>query len=667
MSFFGNKIGNTKRNFKAYFALSMSFILVFTFLRFYDFANVYSHSTKLMSVGDLFNVLGLDFMLAMAFSGLGFVLYFILTFLSFRLAKYTLSILFSIIIVSYIAFIQYFNQALVPLDQVVFIYDFSDIVDIALGSGSINAFEIFTFIASLVAFFIANTIFNKIRISRYLIGLFIFLIIGSAAATNVFILSAKKFNSELAYYCNANKFIYFVKAVSKYSKSDDEIDLKQIIKYTRNYRDLDNTNKNYGPLTYPFLFQNSYESTLSNYFEPLADNEKPNIVFIVVESLSPTVSGKYSPNHSFTPFLDSLAEQSLYWRNCLSTSERTFGVLPALLSSLIPGKKGYMAEKRPYDFFMALPKLLKKNGYSTQMFYGGWAGFTHMDNFVNAAGVDSIYNKFLDYDKMPESATGHTWGYGDNVLFKATDKYIDSDTSYFSLYLTLSTHSPFVSTEPEYMKSKTDSIIETIDDEYTRNKCRKHRRQLKSFVVLDNEIRLLIDRYKKRPEYKKTIFVITGDHKGILFNEKNSIDKYYVPLIIYSPMLSQPQEFGGLVTHNDVFPSLQNLLKNNYGLNVNRMEHSLGRQLDTSIAFHANNIMFPMRNSREIKQYINGKYYLNNGKLYLISDTMEIKAVNNDDVRNRMEKELENYNKLQINTLLSKKLVSPAELMGDDY
>ena len=666
MSIISNNMGHSRRNLKAYFTISFSFILVFTLLRIIDFVNVYNHSEILMSFADLGSTIVLDFMLAMAFSGLGFVLYMLFTLVSFRLAKVVIYALFSVIIIAYISFIEYFSQGLVPLDQVVFIYDFSDIVDIAFGSGNIGFWEIFTFMASIAVFFISDFILSKIRISRYLIGFFIFLIIGSAAATNVFILSPTRFDNELKYYCNANKFIYFVKAVSKYEETDEDLNVKQIADLAAKYRKLDLSGKKYGSRTYPFSYNNDYKSTLASYFEPLPDGEKPNIVFIVVESLSPTVSGKYSPYHSFTPFLDSLAEQSLYWRNCLSTSERTFGVMPALMGSLIPGKKGFMEEKPPYENFLALPKVLKKNAYATQMFYGGWTGFTNMDKFVNAAGVDSIYSDFVGYNKMPKTANGHTWGYGDNVLFKASDKYINSDTVYFSLYLTLSTHMPFESSDHEYMKAYTDSVIESLLDEAFKKKAVKFADGLKSFVVLDNEIRLFIKRYKKRPEYRKTIFVITGDHNGILFETRSSLDKYYVPLIIYSPLLNSHHEFGGMVTHNDVFPSIQNLLYNRYGLKVNRVEHSIGCQLDTSIAFNANNMLFPMRNSRDMIEFVYKDYYLANGRLFQIYDNMEVKPVDNTEVRNRMQQQLDDYLKLQNSVLMTNSLLSPMDILLEE-
>ena len=667
ISFINSRFSNKMRNLKAYTALSIPFILVFVLLRLYDFINVYSHSESLMSFGELIKSLGMDFMLAMGFSGLGFIVFMLLSVFSFRLSKVVFYIVFSLIIGLYIGFLQYFNNVLVPLDQVVFIYDYNDIVNIAMGSGTVGIMEILVFVISLLSYFLASYFLSKISISSYLSAFYAFLIIGAGASTNVYIVSQVQFPDELSYYCNANKFVYFVKAVADYSKSEKDIDVLEISKYTIQYRKLDRSAKKYGSALYPFYYNNDFESTLSKYFNPLPEGEKPNIVMIIVESLSTTVSGKYTINYSFTPFIDSLAEHSLYWRNCFSTAERTFGVLPALLASLPPGKEGFTELEQPYPTFKSFPNMLKNNGYATHQFYGGWPGFTHMDDFVNAAGIDSIYYDFPDYEKMPRSASGHTWGYGDNVLFKAAEPFINSDTAYFDLYLTLSTHSPFATTEPELLKSYTDSMIQSVENDELRLALLKRSEKLKSFVVLDNELRLFFKRYKKRPEYNKTIFIITGDHNGVIFKGKNSIGKYSVPLIIYSPLLNTHQEFGGVVTHNDVSPSLQNLLYNKYNLKSSATAHSIGVQLDTSVAFHANNRYFPMRNSRELNEYIYGKYYLNEDLLYELHDTMEIELIDDEPLKRKMQKELEEYRKLQNHVVNSNILISPMDLyLGED-
>ena len=94
-------------------------------------------------------------------------------------------------------------------------------------------------------------------------------------------------------------------------------------------------------LQYP-LMQKQSKSSLSPFFISHSQPVKPNIVIIICESLSNSVSGKYGNYISITPFVDSLASQSLYWPNAVSSSERTFGVLPSVLSSLPQINTGFL-------------------------------------------------------------------------------------------------------------------------------------------------------------------------------------------------------------------------------------------------------------------------------------------------------------------------------------
>jgi len=87
---------------------------------------------------------------------------------------------------------------------------------------------------------------------------------------------------------------------------------------------------------YPLIKRPEIENVLGEYFNLKEDS--PNIVFIRVEGLGRDFVGEGAEYGGFTPFLDSLTTQSLYWENFLSNTGRTFGVLPSLLGSLPFGK-----------------------------------------------------------------------------------------------------------------------------------------------------------------------------------------------------------------------------------------------------------------------------------------------------------------------------------------
>src|SRR5205085_4463090 len=114
---------------------------------------------------------------------------------------------------------------------------------------------------------------------------------------------------------------------------------------------------------YPFLHT---IDTSSDVLSPLFNKQQapPNLVFIVVEGLGRAFSNKDAYLGSFTPFLDSLSDKSLYWSNFLSAGGRTFAMLPSVFGSLPYGKNGFTELGDHMPKHVSLFSVLKQNGYS---------------------------------------------------------------------------------------------------------------------------------------------------------------------------------------------------------------------------------------------------------------------------------------------------------------
>ena len=109
---------------------------------------------------------------------------------------------------------------------------------------------------------------------------------------------------------------------------------------TKSYQQL-NSHFKYPYIDYPFYRKSDYQDVIGTFLNKTEDNKQPNFVFIIVESFGQCLTGVENPTISFTPFIDSLKNESLYWKNCLATTERTFGVLPAIFASTPHGKNGF--------------------------------------------------------------------------------------------------------------------------------------------------------------------------------------------------------------------------------------------------------------------------------------------------------------------------------------
>ena len=108
--------------------------------------------------------------------------------------------------------------------------------------------------------------------------------------------------------------------------------------------------------------------------------------------------------------------------------------------------------------------------------------------------------------------------------------------------------------------------------------------------MADDALRYFFQKYIQQEDFENTIFIVTGDHAVKEFPFQNDLEKYHVPLIIYSPMLTEKETFTSISTHIDILPSLLSLLQNNFGITTPVNVHWLGKGLNTSQNFETKNI-----------------------------------------------------------------------------
>ena len=83
---------------------------------------------------------------------------------------------------------------------------------------------------------------------------------------------------------------------------------------------------------------------------------------------------------------------------------------------------------------------MKKLGYKTVFWYGGFSTWQNVKNFVLSQGFD----EFHDASEMP-SEDGNAWGVGDKDLFKAISAYMDQHRGekILNVIMTTSNHPPY--------------------------------------------------------------------------------------------------------------------------------------------------------------------------------------------------------------------------------
>ncbi|MBT8294881.1 MAG: LTA synthase family protein, partial [Gramella sp.] len=366
---------------------------------------------------------------------------------------------------------------------------------------------------------------------------------------------------------------------------------------------------------------------------------------------------------NFTPFLDSLSTQSLYWPNFLSNGGRTFAVMPSLLGSLPFAKNGFMELNDRMPEQVSLFNLLQKNGYQTSFYYGGNSKFDNMQTFL----LNNQVNRIIDendfpkgYKKIPASNSGFTWGYGDKELFRyyLNSKNNENTRPKLDVMLTVSMHSPFMIDEPEKFNRIFEQKLEEFGfSEEKKEKYRNYKKQYSSILFTDMAMKDLFEEYQKQPGFENTIFVITGDHRIPEIPMASKIDRFHVPLIIYSPLLKRTAEFEAVSSHFDVAPSMVSFLKNNYAFQVPEVNAFIGRGLDTTRGFQ-NIHQIPLKQTKtDLIDFVMGEYHLNGNDLFRITREFREELVKDETKKDELKNAFNQFRRKNSGIISGKKIL----------
>lgn len=319
---------------------------------------------------------------------------------------------------------------------------------------------------------------------------------------------------------------------------------------------------------YPLERIDNTEDILSPYFA--ASATQPDVVVLVVESLGHEFMG-----NGVMPFVDSLAATGLYWQNCLSTTPRSYGAVPAITGS-VGGPKSFQFGTMPRHNTML--SILRHAGYQTQYFYAGYLSFDCIYEYLTAQRVDYMAPYYEDYRAAKDPSLGSWWGYHDQVMLDKTAGHLLSQKGTnprCNLIVTLTMHEDLALSD-ESRRMRALEAVKALSEQVRIPQAR-----LASCRHTDEALRRFFARCQKDSRFENTIFVITGDHSSG-FHCDGQLDLHHVPLIIWSPLVEKPQSFSHLVTHNDIAPSLCRLMHNRYGVEMPSTVHWLGSGLSAT-------------------------------------------------------------------------------------
>ncbi|MBN7800452.1 LTA synthase family protein [Algoriphagus aestuariicola] len=577
--------------------------------------------------------------------GLLLILYICISLLSAKIARILLQVTFTLLILVHLGLIFYFLTTLVPLGKDLFAYSYDDLARTVSASGQLNASSIA--LAVVLAIFVFSLLYAGIRIFDFNLKTLMAITTGHLILLLVVTfwpLNSEQNINETKQNIELNKSRFLAEQTFEQLMHGGEFYFDF---YLRASDDDLLVKKEYTNTEYPFLHKNEYPDVLSPYFDSLT--QAPDIVFLLMESFGKAYSGKDAYLGSFTPFLDSLEQHSLVWTNALSTTGRTFGLLPGILGGLPFGEKGFLELSQDFPYHNSLLSILSENGYKTRFFLGSDADFDNEAPFLKYHGIDQIVEESMfptTFEKAPTNS-GFSWGYPDKTLFSFGIETLPSEKTSpeLRIFQTLTSHDPYLVPER--------GIYEQKLQDHLRNKLRLSSEKIEEYLAYgdiymtilyaDDALKLFFEEYKKRPEFANTIFVITGDHRLPEIPMASRLDRFHVPLMIYSPMLKRRDYFQAVTSHYEITPSLLSMLEKQELITLPEEVIWQGQVLDTARNFRSLLAMPLMRNKNQLLEYIHGQYFLSDGQVFLISEGLNIDPVEDVNEFNRLNGEFEEF------------------------
>ena len=271
---------------------------------------------------------------------------------------------------------------------------------------------------------------------------------------------------------------------------------------------------------------------------------KPNIVLVLMESMSASKMRRHGNKNDLTPFLDSLSRNAIYFENFYTSGKHTFnGIFSTLFSFPALYRKHPMKQVKEYS---GISSTLLKIGYSTSYFTTHDSQFDNVEGFLRANDFQNIISQ-SDY---PISEVKTALGVPDDYMFRFSmskiDKLHKKGKPFFATFMTASDHGPYYI--PDYFHPKSENIKNQIVEYADWS--------LKNFIELSS----------KQEWFNNTIFVFVADHGApISSTYEIPLAYFHSPFIIYASKIItsniQHKEIGSQI---DVFPTIMGLIKQPY-------------------------------------------------------------------------------------------------------
>jgi len=290
--------------------------------------------------------------------------------------------------------------------------------------------------------------------------------------------------------------------------------------------------------------------------------KRSNVVIFILESFGREYIEAYNKHllsegyQSFTPFLDSIINHSLYYKYSFANGRKSIDAMPSNLASIPMMVEPYFLTSYSGNKINSIASVLRNEGYHTAFFHGAPNGSMGFQAFANVAG----FHEYYGLNEYPSSdGFDGMWGVWDEEFFQFfADKLNDFKQPFCAALFSVSSHHPF-------------KVPERYEGKFPKGTLPIHQ----CVAYTDYSLKKFFEKASKMSWFDNTLFVFTADHANQSYypEYKTNIGVFAVPLIFHVPNGSLKGEFDDLAQQIDIMPSVLGYL------NYNKPFLAFGRNL----------------------------------------------------------------------------------------
>jgi len=405
------------------------------------------------------------------------------------------------------------------------------------------------------------------------------------------------------------------------------------------------TDKKYTDLNKYFASQ-----SITDYNEYTGMFEGKNVIVILMESVNEAII-----NEEYFPNFTKLYNEGWHWinnyspRNSCATGNNEFSAMTGLYSIYNTCTSNVYKENTYYE---SIFRLFEDKGYNTSSMHN-FSEWYYKRSTIHTNMYSGAYYGPKELGIKTPSYYGE-WTSDVEFFEKAFDIVLkdDSDKPFMTWLTTVSSHQPYSSSS-------------TYGDMY-KNEFKKLgystavSRYLSKLKVVDNAIKVMIDKLIETDKLNDTVIVLLADHYPYGLNQSyisemidHDLKDYEIektPLVIYNPEM-EAKTFTEYSSYINLVPTIANLMNLDYDPRLYMGSDLLSEDYESRVVFAdgswKNEIAYYNASTSKIKYY--GEEIYTNEKIQEINNevglqiAMSSKAIKNNYF-NYLEKKLEEYN-----------------------